>query len=169
MDDAVFLQHLDLRCKTLADQLGQRELDKERRREARQLLARIYMVRGEPGTSLKEHELAELAEVVPLLDGFVPHIKIEPPVFIPMTVATAEAMYPFRIRPVTFNGQFEAMIVRYTSSADRLNETVDWFWRRCDGGDAESKGPKTVVEMAMEEFGSSDMQYVWGQKKRPSH
>lgn len=168
MDDEVFLQHLDLRCKTLADQLGRRELDKARRREARRLLAAIYMVRGEPGTPLKEHELAELREVVPPLDDFVPPIKIEPPAFIPRTVVTAEAMYPFRIRPVTFNGQFESMIVRYTSSADRLTEIAEWFWHRCDG-DVEKKGPKTVVEMAMEEFGSSDMSYVWGTKKRPSH
>lgn len=155
-------ERLEADCRAVGEALKRRSIPKEQRREARSALNAGFRVLSAEPASTDDELMAACVELAALLGKEPP----EKPVWIPATVVWAEARFPVAIRAALRVEPLGVRIGGYARTCDRLEKMVDWFWERCDPKE-EKAHDKTVAEMAMEEFGEIDMQYVWGKKRRP--
>ena len=145
---------LETDCRTLADALRAREVPRAQRKQARALLQRAFVAIESEDTD--EQTLFELGRELDRL--------CSPPPLTPLTLRSPiQSPVTIRLgRPSEFSELKSAL---YLSLGERLEEMVDWFWERCKP-DEERRGPLTARERALEEFGSEDMEYVWGRRRR---
>lgn len=149
-------------CRLLAEALKQRQVPREDRKAARALLKQVFLL-TEADTLDEAVQAQLLAQVSALLPV---EAEPEPEPWEPLALR-CERMWPIRIKGALRREFADRLDERYTARAKRLQEIVDWFWDRCEP-DGKEQRDKTVADRAMEEFGDTEMEYVWGRVRRKS-
>ena len=154
-------------CRLLGEALRTRGVPREHRREARELLKRAFLLRGEPEMSPEPAALAELSVLGADIDGLLLAIgaKKAPDPYEPLAFKLAR-MWPVQIRFAVRQSWLDRFEVTYFRLGDRLDRVVDWFWTRCKPDDEVGR-ERTVAERALDEFAGEEREFVWGRKRRP--
>ena len=158
---------LELQCGILAQALKQGSVAKEHRKSVRQLLLQVFQaVNAEP---VDPGEIERLSPMVNDLIGVLglgnANEEDDAPSIADDLLKRHEQIYPVTMKSAIRTELLDQHAATWTQMANRLDAVVDWFWERCRP-EEDAVTDTSASAKAAEEFGATDMEYVWGKRKR---
>lgn len=158
---------LERRCGILAQALKQGQVDKSVRKAVRELLLKVFHA-----VNSESPDDEELTKLSPLVNNLLDTLGLESsnhdtssPSIADDLLKRHQKIYPVKMKSAIRNDLLNQHAATWTQMANRLDDVVDWFWDRCRP-EEEAALDTSVQAKAAEEFGSDEMEYVWGRRKR---